>query len=175
MRNPKFKNEFDQFIASNEEFPPPAISERILVEVRKDLNPSPFVVFSKLVAIHSLTALVTLSVCPQFGFRILGDGMGLMRIFMSLGRYGCLIACGAFFTGSSLLLAATLLKVEEVRVLRKYRVTELGSLALLSLGFFIMRDAELFLGLTFSWLFGAWIGSLISLEIGWSLRRRAHA
>ena len=84
----------------------PGISRNILSRVHADLNPSAYFVFSKLLIIHVFSALVTLSMCPQFGVRLLGEGMGLMHTFMILGPFGCLVACGMFFTGTSVFIAS---------------------------------------------------------------------
>ena len=164
------KNEYQEFLKSSDSVPSSRVSSIILEKVHTDLNPSPFKVFSKLLLIHSLTAVVTLSVCPQFGFRILGEGMGLMHIFMAFGQYGCVIACGSFFTGMSLLMGSLVLRVEEIRKIRQNRWLELVLLTLLSLGFFVMMDAELIFGLTVAWFLGAMLGSAATLELGWMLR-----
>lgn len=150
----------------------PKIPSRLMSEVSQDLNPSPFAVFSKLLGIHFISALVTLSICPQFGFRTYGEGMGLMHYFMNLGEYGCLIACGAFFTGTSLAIAGFTLRGEEMRAIRKNRILSSAALALLSIGFFFMLDAEFIFGLSAAWLLGAILGSVLAMEAAWTYRFR---
>lgn len=168
--NPKLEKEFAEFMSTKGSTPPQALSEAILARVQTDLNPSALRVFSKLIAIHATTAVVTLSVCPQFGFRVFGQGMGLMHYFMAFGTYGCMIACGAFFTGMSLLIAALVLRAEEIRKIHQNRILSLGAVTLLSLGFFIMVDADILLSLALTWFVGAMLGSWITLEVGWTLR-----
>ena len=170
MKKSKSDIEFQEFQKSEGTLLSRAISDKVFNIVRSDLNPSPYLVFSKLMGIHFVTALMTLSVFPQFGFRIFGEGMGLMHYFMNLGQHGCLVACGAFFTGTSLLMAGLILRGEELRVIRKNRFLELGAITLLSLGFFIMLDAEIIFGLTLAWFLGAMMGSLVTLELVWGLR-----
>lgn len=170
------KDEFQDFQENVEAGSPPAgVSETILGLVTRELNPSSWRVFSKLSGIHLFTGFLTLSVCPQFGFRLLGDGMGLMHYFMDFGDYGCKIACGAFFSGVSLLVASVALRPEEVRVLRRNRALQLGALTLLSLCFFIMFRADMVLGLTAAWFFGSVLGGLLTLELGFAMRFRAIA
>jgi len=165
------RDEFNTFASSKQtQVPPRGISDAILSQVRRDLNPAALTVASKLMGIHAASAVVTLSVCPQFGFRAFGEGDGLVEVFMIFGHYGCLVACGAFFTGVSLLLVALLLKAEEIRRIRQHRLLALGALTLLSLGFFIMMDAEVILGLAIAWFIGALLGSIATLELGWKLR-----
>jgi hypothetical protein len=171
--NSDWNDDFKTFRSVDPIEPPVTISNDVLSLVRRDLNPSAWKVFSKLTLIHFVTALITLSFCPQFGIHLFGDRMGLMRVFMSLGEYGCLVACGSFFTGSSLLFASLFLRPEEVQKIRKYQLLELGTLTLLSLGFFVMLDAEFILGFTAAWIVGSVIGGCMTLELGWTLRKKA--
>ena len=152
--------------------PPQILSEQIFSRVRRDLNPSIWKVFSKLSLIHFFTALATLSICPQFGVRLLGEGVGLMTYFMQFGAYGCMLACGSFFVGSSVLVAMIILRSEEIRVIRNHRILELGALSLLSLGFFIMLQAKMILGIFFAWAVGSFVGGILMLELGWNIRYR---
>ncbi len=165
-------NEFREFISNLKENPPKEITDKIFFMVDKDLNPGRFLVFSKLSMIHILVSLITLSVCPQFGFRVLGEGMGLMHIFSYFGPSACTLACGFFFLGMTLLTATIILKPEEIRSIRKNRIVELLALAFLSLGFFLMINAEMVLGIAIIWLTGSIIGGLIFLEAGWEIRKK---
>src|SRR5687767_5551446 len=113
----KIANEFSDFLSVQELLPDKRISQAILAQVTQDLSPKPGKVFSRLLIIHCLTAVVTLAVCPQFGIQLVGEGMGLMKFFMALGKYGCVLACGSFFTGLSLLVASQVLRPEEVKVI----------------------------------------------------------
>lgn len=172
MNDQKLKSEFEAFKSSEGVTPPKEVTERILAFVEKDLKISPWGVFSKLSLIHLFSALFTLSICPQFGFRILGDGMGIMHYFMSLGSFGCPMACGSFFLGTSILLAMIFLKTNEVRVLRSYRLAELGALTLSSLGVFIMvSPADIITTFTLAWILGSLAGGMAVLELGWILKR----
>lgn len=165
-------SEFQEFAQSDEMSPPPGVSRSILDQVRQELNPGVIPVFSKLLFIHALTSIATLSVCPQFGFRVLGEGMGLMHWFMRFGEHGCLVACGTFFLGTSALIASFALRPEEVRKIREHRGLGIATVTLVSLGFFLMWDLEFVLSLTLAWFLGAWLGAGVLLELGWRLRIR---
>jgi hypothetical protein len=162
--------DYEEFKQLEPMLPPKSVSESLLARVCADLHPSAWKVFSKLALIHFFTALGTLSLCPQFGWRLFGDGMGLMQYFSGLGDTGCGVACGSLFLGSSLLIATFLLRPEEVRRLRKNRVLELGALTLLSLGFFVMIHAEIAIGFLLAWLVGSVLGGIATLELGWVIR-----
>src|SRR4051794_2306331 len=131
------QNDFLDFKNIEPVAPPLHLTETIVDEVHRNLNPSAWKVFSKLSLVHFLVGLVTLSICPQFGFRILGNGTGLMGTFMTLGPYACELACGSFFLGSSILVASVVFKPEELRQLRRNEFLAVSALALMSMGFFI--------------------------------------
>jgi len=167
----KLEQELKEFSAAGGAAPSEALSRGILARVRADLTPSVLSVMVKVSVFHALAGALTLSVCPQFGFRLFGSGMGLMRVFMAMGHTACMIACGFFFLASSLLLSALLLSPEELRKLRAHRVFGLAYLILLSLIFFVIVDAQVAAGFLGLWLLGSVVGGLFSLELGWLFRR----
>lgn len=154
---------------------PEALTRAIFAEVRRDLEPGVARIFGKMTLIHFLSAVVTLSLCPQFGVRLVGEGMGVMQYFMALGEYGCIAACGAFFVGTSLLLAGILLRREEVRALRDHRFLQVSALVFLSLGAFVMIDADVVFSLALAWVAGSLVGGIAMLELGYWIRRRIPA
>ncbi len=169
------QDEFKQFMDGDPVAPPRQVSETILARVHRELSPGGWLVFAKLLALHSLTAIFTLSFCPQLGFRLFGDGPGLMHYFMGFGQLGCMMACGFFFLASSLLVASLVLKPEELRVVRHRRWAELGSIAVLSFGFFFAWNPEVLLSVAILWLMGAFAGGLLALELGWRIRLARYA
>lgn len=172
MKNSKGKSEFEEFKQSQSEIPPSHLSAQLFQSVEPDIKATPYWVFSKLSLIHLFSGLMTLSVCPQFGVRVWGEGLGLMKTFMGLGSYGCVLACGFFFMGSSLLLAALVLKPYEILAIRRHRFVEIGAIVLLSMGFFLMIDVkEVLTGLTLAWIVGAVLGGVTLLELGWLFRK----
>lgn len=171
----ELNRQFDEFLLSGELNPPESLTRRIFAHVRRNLNPSPWMIFSKLSVLHLMSSLVNLSICPQFGIRLLGDGMGLMHYFMSLGLYGCMLACGAFFMGTSALVAGIFLKREELRTLRKHQVLQVSALILLSMSGFVVADAEILWGFGFAWLTGCLGAGIAILEVSWHFRRSVYA
>lgn len=166
--------DFQSFYKGNET-PPAALGQVIKARVHHELNPSALKVFSKLALIHFAVGALTLAVCPQFGVRLLGDGLGLMGTFMHLGSLGCPVACGIFFFSATLLVASLILNPEEVKSLRKNQILEVSALSLLSLGVFTMLHAEIVLGFALAWFLGALVGAFLSLEAGSRLRFRLVA
>lgn len=166
------KKDYEDFLNDSVR-PPKGLSENVFKKVESDLNPSAWGVFSKLTLIHFFSALLTLSVCPQFGFRVFGSGHGLMGTFMNFGPHGCVVACGSLFLGSSFLIAGLALQLEEIKVLRKYRWIQIATLVSLSLGAFIMIGAEqILISFAAAWVVGTFLGALSALELGWLVKRK---
>jgi len=164
--------EFENFKSAEPLAPSTTLSDKILARVYNDLNPSALKVFSKLSLIHFFVSCVTLSFCAQFGFRLFGDGMGLMGYFMPLGAYGCMVACGFIFLGASVATAMLILRPEEIQVIRHNKLLKLGSLTFLSLGFFTMLRTEIVLGYALAWAMGSILGGILTLEVAWVIRAR---
>ncbi|MEK6704173.1 MAG: hypothetical protein AABZ06_00120 [Bdellovibrionota bacterium] len=167
----KPRNEYDVFMSGSGLEPPRVLTDRIFAHVAKDLNPSPWSVFSKVAFIHAVVGALSLLFCPQFGMSFL-HFHGLMGVLMQFGEHVCMFGCGAFFVGSSALLISFVLRPEEVTVVRRTRLVQLGILSLVSVGIFICVGAKIVASLTLVWLFGSVIGGLASLELGWVIRRK---
>lgn len=163
MKN--FQEDFEEFCSSYEA-PPPELRERVMKRVRADLEPSQLRVFLTLLALHSAVSIGTLSLCPQFGFRLFGSGMGLMGFFMQFGGLACMGACGAIFLGFSAFLAPLALTRFELKTLERIKVVHFGLLAGFSLAFFASVDAYLSLNLILTWSLGALLGAYSCYEAG---------
>ncbi len=140
--------------------------EKILSDIKSRLNPDLKTLLLKLFAIHLGTAVVTLSICPQFGFSIFKSGFNLMDLFMKIGPHFCDFACGIFFTSTSIFSALLILSRDEVRVLRSKKLLASATIVLTSLGFLLMLNPELFVQFSLLWLIGSIGGVVISLEAG---------
>lgn len=147
--------------------PPESLRASVFSSVYADLQPSSQRVLAKLGIVHVVTSFATLSICPQFGVRLLGDGMGLLHYLMPLGEWGCALACGSFFLGASLLVASVLFSRAEWRKLRSQTWLAIVAMVLPSIGFFRFMDGEFFLGFSIAWLLGAALAGLVVVEGAW--------
>lgn len=163
MKN--FQEDFEEFCASHEA-PLPALHERILRLVRADLEPSQSRVFLKLLALHTLASLGTLSLCSQFGFRLFEEGPDLMELFMRFGGVACMSACGAIFLGLSLFLAPFVLSRFELKTLERMKLVHFALLGGFSLAFFASMDVYLSLNLILAWSLGALLGAYVLYGAG---------
>lgn len=164
-------SEFREFMEATPIPPPRNVQEKIFALVHQDLNPSAWFVFSKMALIHLLSGLITLSLCPQFGFRIFGEGLGIMKVFLPLGAYGCIALCGAFFVGISLFASGIILQPEELKALRNHRWLQISALTFLSLGALLMTDTEILFGFASAWVVGSILGGAAMLEFSLFVRR----
>ncbi len=140
-------------------------NNKILEKIKNDLHPNMFHLLLKVFIIHLVTAVFTLSVCSQFGFKTFNFNIDLMHSFMFLGMPFCHLLCGVFFTGSSILSVSLILKRDHVRALRYQKVASTLLLILSSVSFFVIMKPELFVEFSIMWLIGAAIGTASSLEI----------
>lgn len=149
------------------------IENKIKSTVYQRLNPKPHFIALKFLVIHLFSAVLTLSVCPQFGKKMFNLNIDLMDFFMKItGPKYCLLLCGAFFIGTSLFINSILMNYDELRTIRSHRHLTVIMLVLLSFGSFLMFDPILFLESTMLWFAGALAGGYLSLEFGDFLKRK---
>ena len=160
-------SDFQEFTNSNQS-PPAELSQRILLPVCGDLKPSALRVFVKVLAIHSVVSLLTLSLCSQFGIRLFGEGPGLMAHLMSFGEMGCMAVCGGLFLGATAIATGLLLSQPESRRLIREWPMHAALLLGFSIAFFASVDATLTLEALSVW-------SLSGLVVAYALLRGAHS
>lgn len=171
IKKTNWESEFTDFLLTEPVEVPQKLTKTILVKMHGELNPSFLQVFKKISFIHLVVGFLTLLFCPQFNISITSQ-LGLVPYLMRFGHEVCTFGCGAIFVGISLLVSSFYLKPEEIKVLKKYEFLQLLFLSSLSLGFFVAAGAEIVLSLGLIWLAGATIGGVLSLDLGWLLRRR---
>jgi hypothetical protein len=166
--------EYEAFLQEDNATVPVFLSEKTLGRVKTLLNPSPWIVFLKLLGIHIGVGFLSLSVCHQFEMNPFGTDVSLANWFMAMWGHGvCMVFCGVMFVGTSILAAGLLLSVEELRALKRTEFLQtlaLGTTSLAVFGFFGAELAFTFAGL---WLLGALIGGFVATEVAFKLREAA--
>lgn len=157
--------DFRDFVSSQGEPVPEELSQKILRRVHLDLNPSAWIVFFKILGIHTVMGTLSLAICDQFGLNPFSTEFSLSRYFMKFGHSACMVLCGVLFIGLSIILASHILLREEVRVLSKNAPLQVFGLGVFSLVAFVGFGAEIVLGIGFLWLLGAMIGGVIAAKI----------
>lgn len=153
--------EFNEFMSAQPIEPPKHISDLILMNVKKMMNPSPWIVFLKLLVVHSIFGTLSLAICNQFGLNPFNTQLSLSEYFMTFGHTVCMPLCGVIFVSFSVLAAWMILNRDEFRVLKKNYFIQIFSLGFLSLATFMALGAQMSLGLSILWLTGALIGGAI--------------
>lgn len=168
----KLNSDFADFLSVSEIQPPSHLSEKIISHVHRELNPPRTQVFLKVLGIHSVVSLFSLSICSQFGIQTLAL-FDVMNVFMEImGHAYCMVLCGFLYLSVSALAFSFLLKPEEIRSIRKDFYAQLIILAGLSLGVFVCLGAEVLIFPTLLWTVGSLVGGFGALELGWRVRSK---
>lgn len=130
-------------------------------------------IVAKVFAVHIVSALLTLTVCPQMGFSLIESRINLMDVFMKVGPLFCDFACGTFFTSVSIGFLYFVLSHDEFRFLRFHPILMASTMILTSLGFLLMLNPNIFIQFTFLWPVGAIAGVLGTMELGFRIQRKA--
>lgn len=163
--NEEWGKEFLEFIEAESINPPMAVSEKIHKAVDKDLSPLIWNVFFKFGLIQTTVAFMTLLVCPQFEL-----DLGLIKhndthLRALLGEAGYMALCGAIFLSSGSVMASILLRVEELRAIKKTDYIYLFLASTLALMIFWQLGTPSVLASYAAWFAGAFGGSITGFEI----------
>lgn len=172
MKDKKITEEFNEFLSAPEVAPPTSTSDAILSHVNHELNPSNQNVFLKMLGIHTVVSLFSLSICSQFGIQSLKIYDAMDSMMSVVGHTYCMAFCGLLYLSISALMLSFLLKPEEIKVIRRHKVLQLTLLAGVSLGVFLCLGAEILIIPGILWVVGSLVGGITSLELGWMLRAK---
>ena len=153
-------DDFQEFVKSDGTTVPEEVTNAIFAKVRKDLNPSAWIVFSKLFGIHLVVGTLSLGICNQFGLNPFQTNFSLSDYFMKFGHSTCMFLCGVLFLSLSISLSRVLLWPEEFQVLKKNAGLQILGLSMISLGIFAAVGAELVFSFVLLWLVGSMLGGL---------------
>jgi hypothetical protein len=171
QKNDQWLKEYNEFL-KNEQPVPQEMSNQVFSKICGLLNPSAFMIFTKVFSIHLAVGTLSLAICHQFGLNPFGTEKSLADWFMSVGGHSfCMIGCGILFTALSIVAAGYFLTTEEVRVLRRTEFLQSLCLSLFSLGVFAFFGAELVLTFAGLWLLGALIGGYAATEVVWRFKK----
>ena len=165
--------DYEDFLNTNNSAEvPKEMKDQVFSKILKLINPSPLVVFFKILGIHTAVGFLSLSVCHQFGINPFNTERSLADWMMSIGgHHFCMIGCGIIFVGISLLSAGYFLTIEEVKALKKTELLQSLSLGVVSLGLFATFGAEFAMGIAGLWLLGGLIGGFVATEAVWKLKQ----
>ncbi|MGE3757699.1 MAG: hypothetical protein AB7H97_08080 [Pseudobdellovibrionaceae bacterium] len=165
MKEKEWLEDFKAFVDSDGAEVPEEISNQILRKIHRDLNPSAWLVFSKLLGIHALVGTLSLAVCNQFGLNPFHTNFSLSDYFMKFGHSTCMALCGVLFISLTVGLCYVVLRREELFVLLKNAPLQVFGLSILSLAAFVGFGAEIVFGIAVFWFLGAMIGGIVTAKI----------
>lgn len=165
MKNNDWLNDYQDFLNSDEAKIPNELKEGVFSKVKHLINPSAWTVFFKFLAVHLVMGFLSLSICHQFGLNPFNTERSLADWFMKVGgHHFCMIGCGVFFVGVSILAAGYFLTTEEIKALRRTGFLQNLSIGLISLGLFTAFGAEIATSLAGFWLAGALVGGFVATK-----------
>lgn len=152
--------DFQEFVQGRGTTVPEGVSKAILARVQRDLNPSPWLVFLKLLGVHSVVGTLSLALCNQFEMSPFKTGFSLSDYFIKFGHSTCMVLCGVLFVGLSVMACKVIVRPEEFAVLRRNAWLQVFGLSMVSLGVFAVVGAEIVLTMAVLWLIGAMLGGV---------------
>ena len=157
--------DFLEFMEAEPVEPSLSISANIYKSVARDLKPVLWQVFIKFGVIQFSAAFLTLLVCPQFNIdlRLIGHDDAHLRAL--LGETGYMALCGAIFLSAGAAAAAAILRVDELKVIRRSEYIYLFSVSIFALIMFRYLGIPGQLMSYASWFAGAIVGSISFYEM----------
>ncbi len=170
-KNNEWLKDYQEFIDAGTTTVPKEVTENVFSRIKNLLTPSAWLVFLKILTIHLITGVASLSICHQFGLNPFNTKYSLADWFMSVGgHHFCMLGCGVLFVGGGILAAGYFLTIEEIKVLKRTEFMQNLSLGLISLGLFAAFGVEMILSIAGIWLLGALIGGYVATVTVWKFR-----
>lgn len=171
-KNMNWLFEYEEFLNTEKSEMPDDVDQRVLANLKKLVDPSPLIVFLKVLAIHTVIGFLSLSICHQFGINPFNTDKSMADWMMHVGGHNiCMIGCGVLFVGLSLFLGGHFLSIEEVIALKRTKVLQVVSLGVISLSLLIAVGAQVALSIGLLWFIGAMIGGIAAVETSLVLKR----
>lgn len=169
--NNEWLKDYQEFIDADKSSVPQEVTSKVYSKIHNLLNPKALIVFLKILGIHLVTGVISLSFCHQFGLNPFNTKYSLADWFMSVGgHHFCMLGCGVLFVGVGVLAAGYFLTVEEIKALKRTEFLQNLSLGVISLGLFAAFGAEMILSIAGLWLLGALVGGVAATGIAWKIK-----
>lgn len=162
--------DFDIFKQTGDSKTPEKLDNQILSYVQSDLNPNGYSVLSKLVLIHAVIGIATLTFCPQFNFSLTNNYDLFHYLHYKFGMIICTAICAIIFMGSGAIFASFLLSRGELKKIHSYAFSYFGLATIVAIiGLYFVGSSEEIL-LTIIWAISAYLSSIVLFRIVKSLR-----
>ena len=118
MKKDDLNNDLNDFKNNNTSGAPPDVKNNILNYIEKELNPSKTSVFLKLITVQFIVGILTMIFCPQYKLSFTHNYDLFHYFHHTFGEQVCMIICGSIFVGSGAIIAAQILNITEIKVIR---------------------------------------------------------
>ncbi len=128
-----------------------------------DLRSTKLKIFAFVLLIHSLSAFLVISICPQLGFSIF-DFQGLYALFAKAGHYACMFLCGFLFISTSVAMNLFLLPKSYANYIYHIKYNHILLTIGISVAFFYLFGHVAFDLHIILWILGAYAGGSLLFQ-----------
>ena len=147
------------------------VDKAIMNMVANDLQPSPMKVYSKFTLVEAASGLLTLALCPQFGFGFGQHNEFLHSLHASTTPVVFYLLCGLFFVLLGAGMSGLILNHAEIRSIGNKKFPYFATYSVLAYLLLIMLGSEVFVISSLVWILGAFLGNVLGFEAVIRLRR----
>ena len=169
----EMRQEFVEFIDTEQIVPDKHLDEAILTRVTSDLQPSLWKIYGKFTLIETTAGLVTLAICPQFGLGVGQHNQFLHDLHSSIQPVFFYLFCGLFFVVLGASVGGLVLNRSEIQAAGKSKYLYFVIYSILAYLVLMMLGAEAFVISSLVWVLGALLGNILGFEAVARLRLRA--
>lgn len=170
-REQELLNEFSEFVEADPVAPSKAVDETVTNMVGKDLLPSPMKVFGKFTLIETFSGLLTLTICPQFGFGLGRHNEFIHSLHTMTTPSVFYLFCGLFFVLLGAGMSGLILNHAEISTVGKDRFLFFSFYSILAYLMLVFLGPEDFVLSSLVWILGAFFGNVMGFEAIVRLRR----
>jgi hypothetical protein len=153
--------EFAEFADAKPAAPGESADEAILQMVGKDLRPTLWKIYAKFTLVEAAAGLLTLTICPQFGFGFGRHNEFLHALHLATPPAVFYLLCGLFFVIFGAAMAGLVLNRDEIRSCRNNDNWYFAGYSILAYLTLVAFGAEVFVISSLTWMLGAMLGNLL--------------
>lgn len=162
----KMRQEFSDFIDTEQIAPGKHLDEAVLSRVKKDLQPAWWMIYGKLTLIQVTAGLATLTICPQFGFGFGQHNQFLHDLHLATSPIVFYLLCGLFFVILGATLGGLILNRAEIRTLGDSKYLYFAVYSILAFLILLSLGTEAFIASSMVWMLGAFLGNVFGFAAG---------
>lgn len=164
------KKDYHSFLQDHSQDSSSASDSLILDHVKAQLNPKVSTVYIKLLFTQAVVGISTLLFCPQFSLSLTNQHDLFHFFHRNLGHQICMAICGIIFIGTGSLVAASLLRRNELKLINNNLILFTVSITAIAVTSFLFVGAQVYLDALAFWYLGAVLSSCLFFKVGAKLR-----